>query len=240
VTVHLALLPGWSYRIEVMQPLADRLAEQYPVNLYELPRSARAEDWLDELDALIPHNRWLIGWSLGGMLAAQLAARRTNTHCPGLVTLCSNPCFYAREDWPHAMPEAHFRRFCKDFKQNPESTLERFDLMVSAGSANKRAIARALSGLHLPSREPSLLAGLELLGILDTRPALCQFTGAQLHLFAAQDAFLPAAQAGCLALQSLLPAGNISIGTYEHSGHAFPFADSERCASEILKKIGVL
>jgi len=234
---HLALLPGWSYRAEVMQPLARALASQLAVDCYELPTSARAGDWLDALDALIPQQSWLIGWSLGGMLAAKLAAKRGKAQCPGLITLCSNPCFYAREDWPQAMPEATFRRFCQGFKENPQTALSRFDLMVSKGSENQRELARTLNELHLPAQHPALLAGLELLASLDCRAALGEFTGAQFHLIAEQDAFLPAAHAvkTADALDELLSAQNIATCVYSESGHALPFASSERIAEDIIR-----
>jgi len=239
MTEALALLPGWSYQPEVMQPLAEVLAEYYPLSLHALPTSARAKDWLDDLDKRIPQNTWLIGWSLGGMLAAQLAARRGKANCPGLITLCSNPCFYARDDWPYAMPEATFRAFYHDFKGSPEATLKRFDLLVSQGSTNKREVARQLAELHLPAQHPSLLAGLELLAKLDTRPALRQFNGAQSHALAGQDAFLPAAFARktSFALADLLPAGNISIGIYDRNGHALPLTTSAWLGREIISTV---
>ncbi|MFH7422752.1 transporter, partial [Pseudomonas syringae pv. tagetis] len=64
-------------------------------------------DWLDDLDANLPHNAWLGGWSLGGMLAAALAARR-GEGCSGLLTLASNACFVTRGAWPNAMAAQDF------------------------------------------------------------------------------------------------------------------------------------
>ena len=54
------------------------LDEHFRVEIEPLPvlASTTLQDWLDELDATLPDNVWLGGWSLGGMLAAELAARR--------------------------------------------------------------------------------------------------------------------------------------------------------------------
>jgi len=231
----LTLLPGWSYQAQVLQPLAQALAKYYPLRLCPLPTSEQASRWLDELDKTIAPNTWLIGWSLGGMLAAELAARRGQTGCPGLITLCSNPCFYARDNWPDAMPEATFRRFCTDFSENPEATLSRFDVLVSQGSASKRELARQLADCHLPARHPSLLAGLELLATLDSRPALQSFACVQRHFFAAQDALLPARCTQALA--DLLPAKNTSSQLCTNNGHALPLVESQYLAAQIAQTV---
>ena len=85
----LILLPGWGLNGAVLQPLAEALGSnmQVQVQVPALPRlgSAAAADWLDELDTRLPHDCWLAGWSLGGMLATALAARR-GKRCRGLIT----------------------------------------------------------------------------------------------------------------------------------------------------------
>ncbi|MAE22854.1 MAG: transporter, partial [Pseudomonas sp.] len=101
----LILLPGWGLDGALLQPLAKALGGDMQVQVSALPRlsSAAAADWLDELDTRLPHDCWLAGWSLGGMLAAALAARR-GERCRGLITLVSNACFVASAAWPTAMP----------------------------------------------------------------------------------------------------------------------------------------
>ncbi len=94
----LVLLPGWAFGPAALQPLCQALSEQSPdleVVVEPLPELADADAWLDELDRRLPRNTWLAGWSLGGMLATQLAARRGDA-CRGLLTIASNPCFRAR------------------------------------------------------------------------------------------------------------------------------------------------
>lgn len=73
----LILLPGWGLGISPLEPLAAALRgldEHLRVEVEPLPvlESAQLDDWLDELDANLPDNAWLGGWSLGGMLALSL------------------------------------------------------------------------------------------------------------------------------------------------------------------------
>ena len=76
----LILLPGWGLGVSPLEPLAAALRgldEHLRVDIEPLPALAGSDldEWLDELDATLPDNVWLGGWSLGGMLASELAAR---------------------------------------------------------------------------------------------------------------------------------------------------------------------
>ena len=71
----LILLPGWAFSSAALEPLAELLRDRQPrlqVDIAPLPTLDRPEAWLDELDARLPVDSWLAGWSLGGMLATQL------------------------------------------------------------------------------------------------------------------------------------------------------------------------
>jgi len=217
----LILLPGWGLGISPLEPLAAALRgldEHLRVEIEPLPvlESAQLEDWLDELDANLPDNVWLGGWSLGGMLASELAARRGD-RCCGLVTLASNPSFVCREDWPTAMPNATFEAFISGFAEAPHSTFKRFGLLCSQGATDPRGMAQLLLGAAPKAQPAPLLAGLELLGQLDVRPALQAFNGPQLHLFAGADGLVPVAAAETLL--ALLP--DVEVGLIEQACHAF-------------------
>ncbi len=91
----LILLPGWGLGISPLEPLTAALQgldEHLYVEIEPLPEldSSDVQEWLDDLDERIPQDVWLGGWSLGGMLASELAARR-GERCCGLLTLASNP-----------------------------------------------------------------------------------------------------------------------------------------------------
>ncbi len=99
---HLVLLPGWGLGVVPLQILAEQLDAALPqltVQIQPLPdvRGKSTEALIALLDQQLPSDCWLMGWSLGGMLATALAAYRQSA-CAGLISYASNPCFVAREN----------------------------------------------------------------------------------------------------------------------------------------------
>lgn len=215
----LILLPGWGFNPETLQPLAEALAYAgIACRIADLPHSAGADlqHWLDELDQRLPPDAWLGGWSLGGMLALALAARR-GTACPGVVTLASNACFVASSDWPQAMAAETFASFRASCAYDALATRKRFAMLCAQGCSDVRRLGRELASQLILQDSAELVAGLDVLAAIDNRAALASFAGRQLHLLAADDALVPAeAAAGLLAL---LEDGEVAV--LEQSGHAF-------------------
>lgn len=231
---HLILLPGWGLGSAPLVPLAETLRALDPtlqVDIEPLPERASgdARDWLQELDERLPPQTWLGGWSLGGMLASELAALR-GERCRGLLTLASNPRFVAGTDWPHGMGESSFNAFVEGCRSDSAATLRRFCLLCAQGSVEARGLARQLQTAAPHGAPQVLLAGLQVLGGLDGRRALQGFAGPQLHLFAGADALVPAEVAGdLLALRQ-----SNGIGLIEDVSHAFPLEQPGEVAAAIL------
>lgn len=229
----LILLPGWGLGVSPLEPLAAALQgldEHLRVEIEPLPAltSSDLDEWLEELDAAVPQDAWLGGWSLGGMLASALAARR-GERCCGLLTLASNPSFVAHAQWPSAMGAETFDGFLAGCAADPRQTLKRFSLLCAQGCSDPRGLSRSLLA-GAPSTSPEvLMAGLELLAQLDTRQALQSFRGPQLHLFAGLDALVPAEAASELLV--LLP--DVEIGLIEQAGHGFLLEDPHGVAGAI-------
>jgi|GEM_PF-4711110 len=78
-----------------------------------------------------PKECWLIGWSLGGMLAVALAHRYPEP-VTGVITLGANACFSTQADWPNAMPRSTFEQFYKRFQRSPERALKRFAFLCTS------------------------------------------------------------------------------------------------------------
>lgn len=229
----LILLPGWGLGVSPLEPLAAALRgldEHLNVEIEPLPEleSSDLQDWLDELDECIPQDVWLGGWSLGGMLASELAARR-GERCCGLLTLASNPSFVAHEQWPSAMPNETFDAFLAGCQADPKMTLKRFSLLCAQGAQDSRGLSRLLLG-GAPNTSPgALMAGLELLAQIDTREALQAFRGPQLHLFGGLDGLVPAEAAGELFAYI----ADIEVGLIEQASHAFLLEDPHGVAGAI-------
>lgn len=185
----LALLPGWGLGPAALEPLAAALRASRPqatVTVHSLPRSGDLEQALAELEHAIARGAWLLGWSLGGMLAVQLAERRGQA-CPGVITFASNACFVARDGWPAAMASDTFEAFSAHCTTDPAGTLKRFGLLCAQGSPHGRAL---LKGLNLDSAYATA-QGLALLAALDNRAALAALAPPQLHVYANADALVP-------------------------------------------------
>jgi len=229
----LILLPGWGLGVSPLEPLAAALRgldEHLRVEIEPLPdlETSDLNEWLDELDATLPDNVWLGGWSLGGMLAAELAARR-GERCCGLATFASNVCFVARSEWPSAMAQTDFDAFIAGCSSDPQGTLKRFSLLCVQGADDARALARQLKTGAPHGSPTALIESLKLLEHMDTRAALQAYRGPQLHLFGGLDALVPAEAS--TDLLNLLP--DIEVGLIEQASHAFILENPHGVAAAI-------
>lgn len=223
--MNISLLPGWGLGLAPLQPLADRLSNKHEVQLLPLPECTSLEQALDQLDAQIPADSWLIGWSLGGMLATALAHRR-GSNCPGLVTLASNACFVARDDWPLAMPEREFNNFSRRVARDWAGTLKGFQQLCLHGS-QLEVVPAELSDTVLTNAE-ARVASLSWLAQLDNRAAIAELQCRQLHVLAEADALVPASVAQ--DLQQLNP--GVQVHSWPGS-HAFVLEDHSQLAATV-------
>lgn len=215
----IVLLPGWGLGVVPMQCLAEELQAALPdftVQIQALPDMTGKDvaAVIQELDQQLPTDCWLVGWSLGGMLATALAAQRQSA-CAGVISYASNACFVAREHWPLAMPVdifTEFRQLCSD---DLATGLKRFALLCSQGSEQARQLSRQLHALVQVEKLASALAGLDLLAELDNRNAIRTFAGPQLHLFAEADALVPPSAAN--ALRGLNPHATVELLGHSHA-----------------------
>ncbi|MEB6579361.1 pimeloyl-ACP methyl ester esterase BioH [Enterobacter quasiroggenkampii] len=197
---HLVLLHGWGLNAEIWHCIREELASHFTLHLVDLPGFGRSRGFgamsLDEmaqqvLDAA-PQNAVWLGWSLGGLVASQIALSRPD-RVKALVTVASSPCFSAQDAWPGIKPEV-LAGFQKQLSEDFQRTVERFLALQTMGTETARKDARTLKQtvLSLPMPEVEVLnGGLELLKTVDLRAPLASLTIPHLRIYGYLDGIVP-------------------------------------------------
>jgi malonyl-CoA O-methyltransferase len=231
------LLHGWGSASDSWSPLLAGLQAIADVIAVDLPgfgaspelEGYKLEVLLDLLADHLPAQCILIGWSLGGMLAVQLAARYPQK-VVRIITLAANAKFVASHDYPTAMPLAVNRHFNKSFVQDAAATLKLFSGLLAQGDANERGLLKQVRQLANASAiNANWLAALELLSSLDNREAFAQLSQPGLHVLAEKDVLVPAdAMSG---LQNFNPHQQIHI--ISGAAHALHWSQPTKIAKLI-------
>lgn len=197
---HLVLLHGWGLNAEIWHCIREELASHFTLHLVDLPGFGRSRGFgamsLDEmaqqvLDAA-PQNAVWLGWSLGGLVASQIALSRPD-RVKALVTVASSPCFSAQDAWPGIKPEV-LAGFQQQLSEDFQRTVERFLALQTMGTETARKDARTLKQtvLSLPMPEVEVLnGGLELLKTVDLRVPLASLTIPHLRIYGYLDGIVP-------------------------------------------------
>lgn len=241
----LVLLHGWGCNREIWRPMLAALRPWANVSLLELPGCAPGcgEEALPGLDLLLdsiaaccPDRAVLVGWSLGGQLAIELAARNPRA-VAAIVTLCSNPCFVATGNWPGMNPD-DFRTFRTGYLEDPVAGLRRFDMLQSTGAADRRGLLRELQRQRRASPGGELQAGLAWLAQLDQRDRLPRLAIPQLHLLAEDDALVPGSALAAQLGKMLLGNNLAEVQLLEDASHVLPLDMPAAVAARIADFLG--
>lgn len=197
---HLVLLHGWGLNAEVWRCVSEELASHFTLHLVDLPGYGRssgygamtlAEMANEVLDAA-PQNAIWLGWSLGGLVASQIALTHPE-RVQALVTVASSPCFSAHDAWPGIKPEV-LTGFQQQLSADFQRTVERFLALQTMGTETARQDARALKQtvLSLPMPDVAVLnGGLEILRTVDLRESLASLALPHLRIYGYLDGLVP-------------------------------------------------
>lgn len=210
----LVLLHGWGHNSRIWQDWLAQYPSGRPIYAIDLPGFAALDTeptlnlaaTLNELEALLPEGCLLLGWSLGGMLAGQLAS---SPKVKGLLTLAANPSFIARPHWPEALEAEVLANFHSSFAQDPAATLQRFSQLQAQGSPNRKALLAQVKTLAPALHISAWAEALGWLGQIDNSGILAGLNKPQRHLFAEQDALVPVAAAGQCPHSRTIPGGHL-------------------------------
>lgn len=227
------LITGWGVGVEPLQSLKLHLEkvgfETQLINIFNVLDS----NFQAQLD-LVARTDVVVGWSLGGQLATQLVdifykqTEQTKT----LITLASNPCFVANDNWQPAMPTDVFTQFKSSFFQNPQATLKRFYYLITLGSSQAKQDWMSIQNIANPPSNELLIEGLQMLEQLNLVDNLKNYSGRQLHLFAEQDNVIP-----CKIIEKFeeIVTENMSYKVVKGATHAFPYLEVDRTIEEICQ-----
>ncbi len=184
----LVLLHGWSLNLRVWDGLVRLLAPRFRVIAIDLPGHGRS-DWdprastpaaqawrVHETLAPITDRYTLLGWSLGGQLALDLAAALP-AGVERLVLIATTPKFLKSSTWRCGTPRPLLARLVHRLHCESERAVSDFLALLASGSA-PGTVARVLSKLRAALRihgaacPEALTAGLARLRDGDLRRAL--------------------------------------------------------------------
>lgn len=222
----LVLLHGWGCDSSSWSPIMTQLQSLAQVVAIDLPgfgatpalNSFSLDAVVEFIATRLPDRCVVMGWSLGGMLALQVAARYPEK-VSQVITLASNAKFVAVRDYPSAMPLPVNRQFNKSFSADPAATLKLFSGLLVQGDANERALLKKVRGLITQQSITSTWRdALQLLAQLDNREIFSGLSQPGLHLLGESDALVPVNAAPVMAALNALQQVHV-LGQAAHALH---------------------
>ncbi|HTT08789.1 MAG TPA: alpha/beta fold hydrolase [Gammaproteobacteria bacterium] len=221
------LLPGWACTAQVWAGVIPRLGEFAVPQSLDLPAAKAGKSKADlslehmaqQLLAAAPQRAVWVGWSLGGLIAAQ-AAFMAPHRVTALVLVACTPKFVRGHDWRCAMPAGMLAEFQRSLDGDAGGTLRRFAaLCAHNGRRVDAAIARTLAHAMQSASESDcrmLAAELALLMCADLRDVFRALTCPVLCILGEWDPLVP------IAVADALPALNprFKILRIAGAGHA--------------------
>ncbi|MGJ8662137.1 MAG: pimeloyl-ACP methyl ester esterase BioH [Marinicella sp.] len=237
----LNVLHGWGMNAHLFDDWSSSLAQNFTVNLIDLPgHGLNHEEILSlNLEALaadassIPQGVWL-GWSMGGMLALNLALKNPK-QVDALIMLCATPCFIRRSHWPHGTDVKVLEQFARNLQLDIKQTIQTFLALEVMGVKDERSQLRILKQKvferTLPSHQ-ALIAGLSLLQEVDLSSELKTLEMPSLWISGRRDRLvMPAA----MEQAAMLCGGSYQV--LRGSGHAPFIRQAEELTSLIKNQI---
>ena len=202
----LTLIHGWGSSSTTWKPLLPRLQETCDLTFIDLPGFGGKDesgmeydnvltfnDLLNQIVCRLPEESYVLGWSLGGMLATQIAAQYPG-RVKGLITLATNPSFVASETWPWAMARQTYLDFCNNFIAAPGATFKRFCSLQAQGDEHRKAVVKTLTSDQAPpekEQEALWFKHLCFLEQINNTSSLHEISCPALHFFGEHDSLVP-------------------------------------------------
>ena len=235
------LVHGWGMHSGVWEDVAESLVDHYRITVLDLPGHGYSrrgsevghalDDWAKAVIAATPARAAWVGWSLGGLIAQQVALTDP-ARVRQLALVNSTPCFIQRPDWPQGIARSVLQRFAEELREDYRAVLKRFIALEVHGSDKASAQLRQLKAMLFQHGEPEVAAledGLAILETSDLRARLAKIACPTLLLMGQRDQLVPA-KTGEAMLQQLPDA---RLRVFPRAGHAPFFAHLPEFITEL-------
>jgi pimeloyl-[acyl-carrier protein] methyl ester esterase len=233
-TKNMTLLHGWGTHPVIWEPLQAFFPEVRALPLPGYAGSATAfslEEMAEKIAAQLQEGTRLVGWSLGGHVAAHVALAYPEK-ASELILIAATPCFVNRDGWPHGVATDVFDQFAASLADDYAGTIRRFLSLQAQGSSEMREVLSQLRRRLLDQPRPAegvLEVGLEILQAADLRESLPGLATPLTLIHGTGDKLAPIAAARWLA--DAMPTAKLH--EIPGAGHA-PFLSHLRQVVDII------
>ncbi len=215
----LVLLHGWGMNSAVWQGVVKRLLADYRLYLVDLPGMGLSKPvypyhlhtLAEAVAEVIPGVSNILGWSLGGMVAQQIALNQPE-RVSRLLLVGSNACFVSKQGWAHGIDASHFEQFSQRFADDFNATLLNFLTLQCMHAKDTRSTIRTLRTAFAERPMPNQHAMQQALQILlqaDLRADVGRLFQPTLIIHGDRDSLAPVSAAHWLAMQ--LPRAHLRV-----------------------------
>lgn len=199
----LVLIHGWGLSSAIWQNLTHELALQYQVIHVDIPGFGKSrptpqanEYTIENLAALIarviPDSSIVLGWSMGGLIAQQIALLHP-AKVEALLLVATSPYFVANSSWFGIKPNV-LKMFKQQLAASSKQTIDRFLAIQAMGSDTAKDDIKQIRASLQNQAEPcniALTEGLKLLENTDLRISIAAIQQPVLRLFGRLDSLIP-------------------------------------------------
>jgi pimeloyl-[acyl-carrier protein] methyl ester esterase len=233
----LLVLHGWGMNQSVWSSVAEGLEANFTVYWVDLAgHGMNCDIALVDIEtsstliaAEIPQQTLILAWSLGGLIAQQIA-NQFPEKVSRLCLVASSPCFVQKSNWSTAMPASLLDSFMENLRNDFAKTLKQFLVLQFLGVRGIQVQLKQLQAelLANPPTEQALMDGLAILQSADFRQANIHIKISTHWILGKLDRLVPIALAPILEQQA-----NTSVTQIAKAGHA-PFISHPK---EFLKAV---